>query len=95
MLGIIAVGVVITLIIAASVLVCSGVAHLLAHLLGGRLWAGEIITGGGIIAIFSLTIWLMTRTARRAYRKRTAQYYEIPRKPDHLRRFSPNVEETR
>jgi len=91
-LGIIAVLVVIALVITACVMACAGVAHLLAHLLGDRLWAGELLTGVGIVALGGLAIGIMARACRKAWRQRTVDYYES-RKQEQLRRFGRNIDD--
>lgn len=91
-LGIIAVLALIAVVITAGVLLCAGVAHLLANLLGGRMWAGELITGAGIIVLGGLAIMFMASVWRKAGHRRTVYYYES-RKQEQLRRFGRNIEE--
>lgn len=92
LLGVVAALVLIAVIITACVMACAGVAHLLAHWLGDRMWAGELLTGVGIIVLGVLAIGLMARSSRKAWHIRTVQYYES-RKQDQLRRFGHNLDE--
>jgi hypothetical protein len=60
----------------AVVLALNGVANGLAHLLGGRLWAGQLITGSSILLILAAAIILGMRYVTNSSRKKTKEKYD-------------------
>src|SRR5438477_11672458 len=46
------------LITTVVVMMCSGLAGWIGAGLGGRVWAGNLIVGGGLIVIFAAGLWL-------------------------------------
>jgi hypothetical protein len=70
-LGIAAAFVGLTIVIAATVLACVGIAGGIAQLLGGRQWAGDLITGGGILAVLGIGGFIFVQRIIKAARKKT------------------------
>lgn len=79
-LGIGAVLTAFTIVIVAAVLLCMGVADGIAQLLGGRQWAGDLITGGGILAILLIGSWVGMKTLMNSARRRTIASFEKQRR---------------
>jgi membrane protein implicated in regulation of membrane protease activity len=73
------------LIVVASVLATSvflimwGLAHAVGRLLGGHIWAGQLIVGLLVLGGIALAMWIVTRRFTRAARRRTEQKYEQQR----------------
>lgn len=63
-------------LIAAVVLALSGTANGLAELLGGRLWAGQLITGATVLVITAAAIFFAMRSITGGSRKKTVKKYE-------------------
>jgi uncharacterized membrane protein len=66
------------------VLLLQGVAGGLARLLGDRAWAGNLITGGGVLLFLVLAIYFGVRGATRSSRRRLGEKYD--RRQEELRR---------
>ena len=63
------------LILIAIVFVFYGVALVLAEALGGRAWAGYLISGGSLLLIFFFLIYFKIASAKRkALREKTEKY---------------------
>jgi len=63
-------------LIAAVVLALSGTANGLAELLGGRLWAGQLITGATVLLISAAAVFFAMRSVTSSSRKKTVKKYE-------------------
>ncbi len=70
-LGIVAAVVGLTVVVTAAVLLCVGFADAIAALLGGRQWAGDILTGGIVIGTIGVVAFLVVNRTVKAARKRT------------------------
>jgi hypothetical protein len=64
-----------TVIIVATVLFLLGVCHGLSQLLGQNDWAGELVTGGGILALTAGGIWAASRYSIKTSLQRTIAKY--------------------
>jgi hypothetical protein len=76
LLGIFAAAVAVTVIIVASVFLCMGVAGAIGEVLGGRVWAGELITGAVVIGVIGLSGYLVVRRLIGAARLQTIASFE-------------------
>lgn len=66
----------------SAALVVRGIAELVTRLLGGRAWAGDLITGLGLLGVIALVTYFALRGAARASRQRTVKRYERRRNKD-------------
>lgn len=65
-----------TILVTAAVLVTVGAAEGVAALLGGRMWAGNLIIGTLILAGVALGAWMMARRIMNSSRQETMERYE-------------------
>lgn len=65
-----------TILVSATVLLCMGIADGIGELLGGRQWAGDLITGGLVVGGLLLGCWLGVGKMMRSARDRTRREYE-------------------
>jgi hypothetical protein len=65
-----------TVLVTAAVLLCVGTADGIGELLGGRLWAGDLIVGGVVLAIIVAGGFLFVRRIVGSARRQTMQSYE-------------------
>lgn len=79
-------------LITAVVLALGGVANGFAQLLGGRVWAGQLITGLGVLLIAAATIVFGLRYLTNSSRGRTKKKYELWRN-DQRAQFGHDVVE--
>jgi hypothetical protein len=75
-LGFVALVGLIAAVASATVLVLSGTAGGIAAALGGRLWAGQLITGLTLFLILGLVTWLGIRRINETSRRGTIDKYE-------------------
>jgi len=64
------------LVVTAIVLFLDGAATGLGLLFGGRLWLGQLVIGGGVLVLLTLSILLATRTWRHRARQQKVQQYD-------------------
>lgn len=69
-----------TVLVVSVVLVLGGVAGGIGQLVGGQLWAGQLITGGVVISLAALTVYFAIRSATTTSRRKLGQKYERRRK---------------
>lgn len=77
-------------LVAATVLVMNGAADAIGRLSGGRHWLGQILVGGGLLAITAGSIWYWLRRHNAAERKKVTEHYEL-RKQAERSRFGTDV----
>jgi hypothetical protein len=65
-----------TILVVAVVLFITGVAHGLTDLFGGHAWAGEMVTGGGIVILAAAAAVIGALAWLRSSRERTVEKYE-------------------
>lgn len=63
-------------LITAVVLALGGIANGLGQLMGGRIWAGQLITGLGVLIIAAATVVIGLRSVTNSSRRRTMAKYE-------------------
>ena len=63
------------LTVAAIVLLLTGAATGLGLLFNGHLWLGQIVVGGGVLALLSLSIFIGVRSWQRRSRQQKVQQY--------------------
>jgi len=78
-LGVIALLAVAAVAIAGVVLLCQGLAHLLADAFGGRLWAGYLAAGAILIGTIAVSLWGTMRYLGRVARRRIMDKYDLRR----------------
>ena len=66
---------VVALVVAIS-LVLNGVALGIAEALGGHIWAGQLITGAGVLALAAAVIYVVIRRATQTSRTLTRRKYD-------------------
>lgn len=64
------------LTVAAIVLLLTGAATGLGLLFNGHLWLGQIVVGGGVLALLSLSIFIGVRSWQRRSRQQKVQKYD-------------------
>ena len=64
------------LVVTAIVLCLGGAAGGLGSLLGGRLWLGQLVVGGGLLVLLTLSILIGVRTWQRRSRQQKVQQYD-------------------
>jgi hypothetical protein len=64
------------LVVTSAVLILNGTAGGLAVLLGGRLWAGQLITGVVLLVAIAAGAWLGVRSLTGSSRRKTIEKYE-------------------
>lgn len=64
----------------AVVLVFAGLAEAVAALLGGRMWAGNLIVGGGMLALVIFATAFGLKTFRKGNKQATVAKYELTRR---------------
>ena len=64
------------LVVTAIVLCLDGAAGGLGSLLGGRLWLGQLVVGGGLLILLTLSILIGVRTWQRRARQQKVQQYD-------------------
>lgn len=74
--GLVAASIAVTSVITATVLAMLGLAQLIATGLGDRVWAGNLILGGGLLFTLGLGIFLAVYLLQSKFRKQTVQRYE-------------------
>jgi hypothetical protein len=79
-LGVIGLFGAIALIVTLIVMVCSGLAELIAAALDHRMWAGNLIVGGGLLVVLGLGAWLGLRMIRQKHLTQTRAKYELRHK---------------
>ena len=70
-LGVIAGIFALALLVTATVLLCRGIAEGLTHLFGGRVWAGDLVAGGGLLLVIGAAIYGTIFTLSHSWKKRT------------------------
>jgi hypothetical protein len=68
----------VSIVISASVLLMMGVADGLASMLGGRQWAGDLITGVAVVLTVIIAGYVLVSKMMRSARSRTMSGYEKP-----------------
>jgi len=63
-------------LVTAAVIIVTGLAQLIGHLLGDRLWAGNLIVGVLVLGLVGLMTWLVVRKMTQASHKATVNRYE-------------------
>jgi hypothetical protein len=61
------------------VLACVGIAGAIGELLGGRQWAGDLITGGGVLAVLGIGGFVVVNRVITSARRATIANYEKKR----------------
>jgi hypothetical protein len=89
--GILAVFVLIGVVVAAAVLLCQGIAHGLASLLGGQLWLGELLTGLLIIFGGAAGGFIGAKYMLKAWHRQSVKKFE-KQKADFKARFGHDPE---
>jgi hypothetical protein len=84
--GIVGLVVACALVGTACVLLLSGCAQGVGELLGGRLWAGNLLVGLGLLGTLTGGCWGMVRWMRRAAMRATQARYERPTREQPKRR---------
>ena len=64
------------LVVTAIVLCLGGAAGGLGSLFGGRLWLGQLVVGGGLLVLLTLSILIGVRTWQRRARQQKVQQYD-------------------
>jgi len=64
------------LLVTAAVIIVTGLAQLIGHLLGDRLWAGNLIVGFLMLGLVALGAWLVVRKMTNASHTATVNRYE-------------------
>jgi hypothetical protein len=90
-LGMVGAIILLALLVSAAALVLQGVAGLIGELLGGRVWAGALITGGGFLLLTGLGTWLGLRFWQAAAFKSLQKRYEY-RKRKQRAQFGHSVD---
>jgi hypothetical protein len=67
-------------VVTSVVLVCVGIAQLLAVVFGGRAWAGNLVAGALFLAVLAGGIWVGLKVLSGSMRKGTVQKYELRRR---------------
>jgi hypothetical protein len=75
-LGVVALLVGLVVVIVATSLLVMGLAQAIAAVLGGRMWAGNLIVGGGILLLLGAGTWLGLKMYNRSSRRKTVERYE-------------------
>jgi hypothetical protein len=70
----------ITIVIVSAVLFCVGIAGGIAQLLGGRQWAGDLITGGAVLGVLLIGGWLAAKIMMASARRRVIASFEKQRR---------------
>jgi hypothetical protein len=78
-IGIVGAIIALTVLVTATVLLCVGVANSIGMVLGGRLWAGDLITGLLVVGSLSLIALVFSRRMIRSAGQRTQAEYEKKR----------------
>jgi hypothetical protein len=65
-----------SILVTAIVIFCIGLAQAMAALLGGHMWAGNLIVGAFLILAMLLGIWIGVRRLSDAWKLRTVEHYE-------------------
>jgi hypothetical protein len=79
-LGVAAAFVALTIVIVSVVLFCIGIAGGIAQLLGGRQWAGDLLTGGGVLGVLLIGGWVGVKMLSNAARRQTIASFEKQRR---------------
>jgi hypothetical protein len=79
------------ILVSAAAILLQGIAGFIGELLGGRPWAGAIITGSGILALTALGAWLGLRAWQAASFKALQKRYEY-RKQKQRTQFGQSVD---
>jgi hypothetical protein len=79
-LGIAAVLTGLTVVVVSVVLFCVGIADGIADLLGGRQWAGDLITGGAVLGVLFLGGWIGIKILFNSARRKTIASFEKQRR---------------
>jgi uncharacterized membrane protein len=66
----------VTSLVMCVVLVMLGISNGLSALLGGRVWAGELIAGFGILFIIAAALGIAIGSAKSAAHRKTLEKYE-------------------
>ena len=64
------------LVVTAIVLFLGGAAGGLGRLFGGRLWLGQLVVGGGLLVLLTLSLLIGVRTWQRRSRQQKVQQYD-------------------
>ena len=75
-LGIVGLIALAAVVVTAIVLCLGGAAGGLGSLLGGRLWLGQLVVGGGLLVLLTLSILIGVRTWQRRARQQKVQQYD-------------------
>ena len=75
-IGILAILAGVAVVVTAIVIACVGLAQAIAAMLGGRMWAGNLIVGIVLIAAIVVGIWLGMKRLFSASLTRTVERYE-------------------
>lgn len=76
LLGVASAVVGLTVVICATVLACVGLAGAIGQLLGGRQWAGDLITGGGVLTVLGIGGFVFINRLIKSARRATIANYE-------------------
>jgi Putative Actinobacterial Holin-X, holin superfamily III len=79
-LGLASAFVALTIVIVSVVLFCVGIADGIAQLLGGRQWAGDLITGGGVLGVLLIGGWVGVKMLMNSARRQTIASFEKQRR---------------
>ena len=75
-LGIVGLIALAAVVVTAIVLFLGGTAGGLGQLFGGRLWLGQLVVGGGLLLLLTLSILIGVRTWQRRARQQKVQQYD-------------------
>ncbi len=75
-LGIVGLIALAAVVVTAIVLFLGGTAGGLGQLFGGRLWLGQLVVGGGLLLLLTLSILIGVRTWQRRSRQQKVQQYD-------------------
>src|SRR5262245_584167 len=75
-LGVVGLFALVGLVVTSIVLFLAGAAAGLGQLCGGRLWLGQLIVGGGLLALLALSILIGLRTWKSRSRRQKVQQYD-------------------
>jgi hypothetical protein len=75
-LGVLGLVVGVAMLVTAAVLALQGAAGGIAAALGGRIWAGQLITGLTLLLLVAVAAWWLTSSMTKSSRRKTLEKYE-------------------
>jgi len=93
--GFIAAAIAVSTVVTATVLTLMGLAQLIGEALGDRLWAGYLLTGGGLLALLAIGVLVALTTLQTKFRQQTVKKYESRHKAQRARFGHDETERSR